>query len=189
MNMVYGYLIAIPWIAFVVYWRLSALNTKRTVSHESFGSRALVLILQITGYVLIFGKDLARGFLSKQILNPTAGLAAAAVILTWAGIGIAVWARRHLGQYWSSRVTLKEDHQLIRTGPYAYFRHPIYSGLDLATIGGLLAVDRWRCVLGAALVILAYAIKAKKEESMLTEQFGDEFRGHCQQTGFLFPKF
>jgi hypothetical protein len=91
----------------------------------------------------------------------TYALAATGVALTWIGIAIALWARWHLGQYWSARVTIKEDHKLIRTGPYAYFRHPIYSGIDLAAVGGALAIDEWRCVAGVGLIVLGYWIKAR----------------------------
>jgi protein-S-isoprenylcysteine O-methyltransferase Ste14 len=105
------------------------------------------------------------------------------------GIGTALWARYHLGQYWSARITLKEDHKLIRTGPYAYLRHPIYSGLDLAAIGSALAIDRWRCVLGVALIVLGYVIKARREESLLAAQFGEAFTEHCKLAGFLIPRW
>lgn len=47
----------------------------------------------------------------------------------------AVWARVHLGRNWSGIVTVKEDHELIRTGPYGYVRHPIYTGLITGLIG------------------------------------------------------
>jgi protein-S-isoprenylcysteine O-methyltransferase Ste14 len=104
------------------------------------------------------------------------------------GIALALWARWHLGQYWSGRITLKEDHKLIRSGPYAYFRHPIYSGIDLAAIGGALAIDRWRCVVGVCFIVVGYWLKARKEESMLSEQFGQDFEEHRRRTGFLLPK-
>jgi protein-S-isoprenylcysteine O-methyltransferase Ste14 len=110
------------------------------------------------------------------------------VALTWIGIATALWARYHLGQYWSARITLKGDHQLIRTGPYARMRHPIYSGIELAAIGSALAIDQWRCVIGVGLITLGYWIKARKEEAMLTAQFGDAFAEHCRHTGFLIPK-
>ena len=74
-------------------------------------------------------------------------------VFTWMGIGLAIWARYHLAEYWSARVTIKEDHQLIRTGPYARLRHPIYSGLILAAIGSAVVIDQWRCVLGVCLVL------------------------------------
>jgi protein-S-isoprenylcysteine O-methyltransferase Ste14 len=50
-----------------------------------------------------------------------------------------------------------------------------------------LAIDQWRCVLGVCLIILGYVIKAKREEAMLTAQFGADFQEHCRHTGFLLP--
>ncbi len=86
-------------------------------------------------------------------------------ILTWMGIGLAIWARYHLAEYWSARITIKEDHQLIRTGPYARLRHPIYSGIILAAIGSAVVIDQWRCVLGVGLVVTGYCIKARTGRS------------------------
>jgi protein-S-isoprenylcysteine O-methyltransferase Ste14 len=183
------YPVEVPWIVFCVYWAIGALRTRKTVSQESAASRYAVLLLEIAGYVLVFSDAAETGILSYRIVPRTYGVTIAGVALTWIGIGLALWARWHLGQNWSARVTLKEGHQLIRTGPYAYFRHPIYSGLDLAAIGAALAIDRWRCVAGVALIILGYWIKARKEESMLARQFGEAFREHCRHTGFLIPKF
>jgi len=104
-------------------------------------------------------------------------------------IGLAIWARYHLAEYWSARITIKEDHQLIRTGPYTRLRHPIYSGIVLAAIGSAVVIDQWRCVLGVCLVLMGYCIKARKEETMLTQQFGDACREHQKHAGFLIPRF
>ncbi len=187
--MIWRYLIEGPWIVFIVYWLAGALKTRRTVSRESFASRYGVLFLEISGFVLLFSDAGEVGVLGRHVFPRSYALGVTGVALTWSGIVIALWARWHLGQYWSARVTLKEDHELIRTGPYAYFRHPIYSGIDLAAVGGALAIDRWRCVAGVALIVFGYWIKARKEESMLSAQFGETFRDHCRHTGFLFPKF
>ena len=187
--MIWHYLITGPWIVFIVYWTAGALKTRRTVSQESFASRYGILVLEILGYFLLFSDWAEIGILGQRVVPRTYALAITGVALTWIGIAIALWARWHLGQYWSARVTLKEGHKLIGTGPYAYFRHPIYSGLDLAAIGGALAIDRWRCVAGVVLIVLGYWIKARKEESMLAAQFGEAFKQHCRRTGFLLPKF
>jgi protein-S-isoprenylcysteine O-methyltransferase Ste14 len=187
--MIWNYLIAGPWIVFLAYWAAGALKTRRTVSQESFASRYGILFLEIAGYTLVFASATGVGVLGYRVVPQTTALAATGVVLTWTGIAIALWARWHLGQYWSARVTLKEDHKLIRTGPYAHFRHPIYSGLDLAVIGGALAIDEWRCAAGVALIVAGYWIKAKKEESMLYAQFGEAFKEHCRHTGFLIPRF
>ena len=187
--MIWRYLIEGPWIAFCAYWVASALETRRTVSRESWTSRSVFLILEVCGFVLLFSGLGDIGVLARRIVHRTYALAVAGVALTWIGLAIALWARWHLGQYWSARITLKEDHKLIRTGPYAHFRHPIYSGIDLAAFGSALAIDKWRCVVGVALIVLGYCMKARKEESLLAAQFGEAFKEHCRKTGFLFPKF
>ncbi|HMD86909.1 MAG TPA: isoprenylcysteine carboxylmethyltransferase family protein [Terriglobia bacterium] len=187
--MIWHYLIEGPWIVFVAYWVAGALKTRRTVSQESLASRYGTLFLEILGFVLLFSDSAGIAVLGHRVVPRTFALAVVGVALTWIGIAIAMWARWHLGQYWSARVTLKEDHKLIGTGPYAYFRHPIYSGIDLAAVGGALAIDEWRCVAGVGVIVLGYWIKARREESMLAGQFGEAFKEHCRHTGFLLPKF
>jgi len=186
--MIWRYLIEGPWLVFVAYWAVGALKTRRTVRQESFTSRYGILFLEILGFALLFSDRAEIGVLSHQVVNQTYALAVTGVALTWIGIGLALWARWHLGQYWSARVTLKEDHKLIRTGPYARLRHPIYSGLDLAAIGGALAIDQWRCVVGVVLIIAGYWIKARREEMLLATQFGEAFQEHSRHTGFLLPR-
>jgi protein-S-isoprenylcysteine O-methyltransferase Ste14 len=185
--MIWRYLIEGPWIVFLVYWAVRALKTRRTVSQESLASRYGILLLEILGFVLLFSDVTGVGILGHRIVHRTYALAIVGVALTWIGISIALWARWHLGQFGSGRVTLKEDHELIRTGPYVHFRHPIYSGLDLAALGGALAIDQWRCVVRVGFIVLGYWITARKEEAMLAAQFGDAFQEHRRHTGFLIP--
>ena len=182
-------LFIIPWAVFVLYWIYGALKTRRTVSTESSASRYGMVLLEITGFVLVFLEYPKIEWLARRAFPESYALAATGVALTWTGIAIAVWARYHLGQNWSARVTIKQDHQLIRTGPYAWFRHPIYSGLDLAALGGVLAMGEVRSVIGLFLIVLGYWIKARTEERMLSAQFGEAFEEHCRHTGFLLPKF
>lgn len=165
------------------------LMTRRTVTAESFASRARHLSLEICGFILLFAGFMDIGPLGQRVFHRTCAVAVTGVAFTWIGVALALWARWHLGQYWSGRITLKEDHKLIRTGPYAHFRNPIYSGIILAAIGVTLAIDKWRCVAGVVVIILAYWIKARKEEALLAAQFGQAFQEHCRHTGFLFPKF
>lgn len=187
--MIWQYLIKGPWIVFVVYWMVGAVKTHRTVSREPSSSRYLTLSLEIAGFVLLFSPATGIGVLGHRFVHRTYALAVAGVALTWVGIALALWARWHLGKFWSARITLKEDHQLIRTGPYARFRHPIYSGLNLAAIGGALAIGEWQCLVGVALIVLGYWIKARNEERLLLSQFGAAFEEHCRHAGFLIPKF
>jgi protein-S-isoprenylcysteine O-methyltransferase Ste14 len=110
------------------------------------------------------------------------------IALSFLGAGISIWARYCIGEYWSARVTLKEDHQLIRSGPYAYVRHPIYTGMLIACLGTALVVGEWRGVLAVGLLLAAHSRKALREEAMLTRAFGEQYTLYRQSTGFLFPR-
>jgi protein-S-isoprenylcysteine O-methyltransferase Ste14 len=186
---IFRLLVEVPWIVFVLYWIVGALKTRATRESETAASRTAILLIEIAGYVLIFSPSAGVGFLGTRFMPRTLASVGLGVALTWSGIGLAIWARYHLAEYWSARITIKEDHQLIRTGPYSHLRHPIYSGLVLATIGSAIVIDEWRCVLGVCLVLAGYCLKANKEEAMLSQQFGDAFREHQEHTGFLIPRF
>jgi protein-S-isoprenylcysteine O-methyltransferase Ste14 len=186
---VFHLLVEVPWIVFLLYWIVSAIRTRETVQRESFASRYAILLIEIAGFVLLFRHSAGVGFLGERFMHRTLASAIVGSILTWMGIGLAIWARYHLAEYWSARITIKADHQLIRTGPYARLRHPIYSGLILAAIGSAVVIDEWRCVLGVCLILTGYCIKARKEEAMLTQQFGEAFREHQKHAGFLMPRF
>jgi len=186
---VFRFLVEFPWIVFVVYWIIGAMKTRATRDKEPFTSRFAVLLIEMLGYLLVFSGSTGISILGTRFIPRTMASAVLGVVFTWSGIGLAVWARYHLAEYWSARITIKEDHQLIRTGPYSHLRHPIYSGLILATIGSVLVIDEWRCVLGVSLVTVGYCFKASREETMLARQFGEAFREHQKHAGFLIPRF
>ena len=115
--------------------------------------------------------------------------------IAWAGLGaalaglaIAIWARIHLGHYWSDKIILKVDHELIRSGPYAYMRHPIYSGVLFGVFGTALLLGEVRGLLAFSLLLINYAIKAKREERILADHFGEQFRAYTSRAGFLLPR-
>jgi protein-S-isoprenylcysteine O-methyltransferase Ste14 len=107
--------------------------------------------------------------------------------LTVAGVAIAIWARFYIGRNWSATVTIKRDHQLIRTGPYSLARHPIYSGFALAALGTALARGEVGGLLGFALVLLSFQMKARLEEVFMTEQFGAEYTQYKREVKGLIP--
>ena len=104
-------------------------------------------------------------------------------------MAIAFWARWHLGANWSGVVTLKEGHELIRTGPYRNIRHPIYTGILLALFGTVVATGEVRGLLAVAIAWLSFYWKARREESFLSLEFGEKFAAHAKQTGMFLPKF
>ena len=104
------------------------------------------------------------------------------------GIAFAIWARFYIGQNWSSAVTIKVDHQLIRTGPYAWVRHPIYSGLILAMIGTAIARREPRGFVSVVLLWLGFLIKSRMEEKFMRKTFGPDYEDYSKSTGALVPR-
>jgi len=99
-----------------------------------------------------------------------------ALLTTLAGCLFGVWARVHLGRYWSGIITLKEGHKLITTGPYRIVRHPIYTGWLAAALGTALTAGTSVGFLCVALLTISFVIKLRREEKLLTSEFGDEYR-------------
>jgi protein-S-isoprenylcysteine O-methyltransferase Ste14 len=181
--------VTFAWLVFLLYWAISAAGTKPTLKRESTWGRAPQMFLVVLGAVLLFDTDVQIAILNRRFVPREAVIRDAGAALTWLGILFAIWARYHIGQFWSGRVTLKEDHQLIRSGPYARVRHPIYTGLAVAMFGTAFVVGEWRALLGASLVLTAHVLKARKEESWLTERFGAAYENYRRETGFLLPRF
>ena len=177
------------WAVWLLYWILSAWGVRRDERAESTGNRFLTTLILGCGAFLIFARSPRLGILDERFVPAADGIRAPALVLIGAGLGISVWARRHIGQFWSARVTLKADHQLIQTGPYARVRHPIYSGIFLAMMGTALFVGEWRALLGVAVFFLGHWLKARREEALLEQKFGEAYKHYRMRTGSLLPRF
>ena len=115
------------------------------------------------------------------------GIAVIAV-LTLAGISFTWWARIHLGRFWSNAITRKEGHRVIDTGPYGLVRHPIYTGLIAAILATGVGVGTVTAMLGAVLISLGMALKARMEEGFLTKELGaDAYGRYCRRVPMLVP--
>ncbi len=176
------------WAALGLYWVINARQSGVTKTPEPHAFRALRFLILGTTFTLLLSSWLRIGPLAWRFVPDSFAARATGVIITAAGIGVTVWARICLGRNWSDKVVIKEDHELVRSGPYAYMRHPIYSGVLLGVAGTALAIGEWRGVVAFALLFTTYAIKAKKEERVLRGAFGAAFEEHARQTGFLLPR-
>jgi len=178
-------LLALLWSGLSLYWVASGSSSS---SGEFRFYRLLRLLILAVTFALLFWDQTAIGPLGRGVLPPAPGLAISGFLGALLGLAIALWARIHLGKYWSDKVVLRDDHQLIRSGPYAYMRHPIYSGVLLGVLGTALIVDQWRGLVAFALLLANYTIKAKREERILADRFNQQFEQHQSGTGFLLPR-
>src|SRR6476619_957718 len=110
------------WLAWLIYWQIAARNVKETRWTESLGSRAIHLTPLFLAAYLLFADHLFIPTLGRRFLPNNLPVFIVGAVLVAAGLGFATWARLHLGRNWSAMVTLKEQHSLIRTGPYTYVR-------------------------------------------------------------------
>ncbi|HZR55470.1 MAG TPA: isoprenylcysteine carboxylmethyltransferase family protein [Terriglobales bacterium] len=177
-----------PWYAMLFYWAISSLKVKQARIPERFSSRSKHLLFMIAAVVLMFTGRLRIGPLALRFVPENLQILYASIFITCLGVALAIWARYILGQYWSARVEVKVDHQLIASGPYAYVRHPIYTGILLAGIGTALYVGELRAILAITLATVGFAIKAKQEESLMTSEFGNRYQEYRKATGFLIPR-
>jgi protein-S-isoprenylcysteine O-methyltransferase Ste14 len=178
-----------PWYVFAAYWAITALRVKRTKARERSVDRLLTSVVVVLAYCLLFSDWLRIGVLRLRFVPQEEWIGWVGIGLTWLGTAGAIWARYCIGEYWSARVTLKEGHQLIRSGPYAVVRHPIYTGMLLGCVGAALVAGEWRGVLAVALLLAAHSRKALREERLLSTEFGEEYAAYRCSTGFLFPRF
>jgi protein-S-isoprenylcysteine O-methyltransferase Ste14 len=115
--------------------------------------------------------------------------------LRWAGIalglvGLGLWTctQSVLGKEWSPQLQLREQHRLVTGGPYTWMRHPMYTSMFCVGIALGLLTANWCFVLFAVAMIAGFVLRAPREERMMLQAFGEEYRVYMQRTGRFFPK-
>jgi len=193
----YGTVILSSWAAFLLVWGITAFGVKRDVGRDgsaSVWSSAWPLRLVI-GLLLIFlllrHGDRARGqpsaFSGRALAfipSPTLGWIAAAIVVL--GICFAIWARLTLGKNWSPKPSMKERHELVTNGPYAYVRHPIYTGMLLAVFGTALT-GSYFAIMVLVLASVVFLSRIPREEKIMLDLFPNEYPSYQARTKRLIP--
>ncbi|HEV2693044.1 MAG TPA: isoprenylcysteine carboxylmethyltransferase family protein [Verrucomicrobiae bacterium] len=180
------HIIIICWLTFIVYWYLSAQKVKTSVEKQSLESALRHRLPVGLGCWLLAYRKFPAPLNSP--LTPCTNLTqftGAAICVC--GLLVTIWARRTLAGNWSSDVTFKEGHELMRTGPYRFVRHPIYTGLLLMCLGSALDIGQLRGWLGLLLVFLGFWIKLKQEETLLLRHFPGTYPVYRKEVKALFP--
>jgi protein-S-isoprenylcysteine O-methyltransferase Ste14 len=127
------------------------------------------------------------GWLSARFVPASAAIHVLGVILVAAGLGFAAWARVHLGRNWSGDITLKQEHELIRSGPYGLVRHPIYSGMLAAMLGTAIVIGEWRALIALVFFVAAVLRRVSVEQRWLSEIFPDDYSRYRREVPALVP--
>ena len=175
------------WTVLLLVWAVGMLTTKRTLRQQTPSSRLWQAGIVVFGFWLLFAQRVHVAWLDVRMYAPERGTTVAGVALTAAGVAFAVWARVTLGGNWSGRVTLKEGHTLVQRGPYRWVRHPIYTGLLLASLGTAM-VSGWRhSFVALPVIFFGLWLKMATEENLMVQTFGAEYVEYMRRVKALAP--
>ena len=137
-------------------------------------------------YALMISWHLPSPMNAKLTPRTDFAMALGAVICL-SGLLMTLWARRTLAGNWSGDVTFKQGHELVRTGPYRFVRHPIYTGLLVMCLGTAVAIGLVRCWLALPMMTLAFWIKIQQEERLLLRHFPETYPAYQKKVKALVP--
>jgi protein-S-isoprenylcysteine O-methyltransferase Ste14 len=190
------------WVIFISFWIISAFRVKKNIGGTGPWRRSrvswIIRIIVIIAVGFFVSQRIFVRYATGPVNHPvrdyfvnTFGSSAGISGVTGAsicvlGIALAIWARVHLGKEWSSYPTLKENHRLITSGPYAYVRHPIYTGMLVAMFGsGLAGGLPWLIYFFVFLAV--FLRRVHNEENLMMKQFPIEYPEYKKHTWALFP--
>jgi len=187
-RLVYAVVMAC-WLAFagiaVLGKRGAALGAQRRDRKSLVG-----MLLQGAAYAICFGAFRARFspiFPISKIGEATLGALtiALALVSTW----FCFAAARALGKQWALLARVIEGHELIRRGPYAIVRNPIYLAMFGMLIASGLAVSRWQALVPAiAMYLIGTAVRIHSEETLLRAMFGAQFEDYTRHVPAFLPR-
>jgi protein-S-isoprenylcysteine O-methyltransferase Ste14 len=175
------------WIGWVISWLAASLWSGRTEKRAATREMWIYRIVIFAGAILI-APWTARVLDERPTWQVGYYGAYAFIGVMLMGLALTWWARIQLGGLWSSAITRKEKHRLIETGPYAFVRHPIYTGLIIALLATAAIEATAVAVLGALLIVLGLWVKARTEERFLSTELDPEtYESYRRRVPMLVP--
>jgi protein-S-isoprenylcysteine O-methyltransferase Ste14 len=183
--------IGVLWLVFGIVWLAAAFTSKRSKQRQTYGSRVLQSGLLFVSMLFIFNFwnvfNGSSGWLTARLIPATPFWVLFGAALVVAGVVFCFWARAILGRNWSGTVTIKQNHELILCGPYAFVRHPIYTGLLVGMLGTAIVFGYVRCFIGVLICGFTLWLKLQIEERFMVQQFGDQYAQYRQRVWALVP--
>lgn len=113
----------------------------------------------------------------------------------WLGLLVLIAAlvlfritHKQLGRNWSISLETRAEHRLVTAGLYGWVRHPMYSSFLLSAIAQALLLPNWIAgPIGLAGIGLLFFMRVPREEALMVETFGEEYRAYAQRTARLVP--
>jgi len=186
---IYNRLIVALWLIFMVYWAVMAVGAKRNLGARFWwresGVRVGVIVLVVLALHLPAFTHAVRSVRAHAV-STSMLMGLIGVMLCALGIALAIWARANLGRNWGMPMSRKEHPELVTSGPYAYVRHPIYTGMLIAMLGSAIGESPfWSIPLVVFGVYFVYS--ARHEETLMIEQFPEQYPAYRKRTKMLVP--
>jgi protein-S-isoprenylcysteine O-methyltransferase Ste14 len=176
------------WIVWWVSWLVAAIWRDRAARQPPRRSQIGYRLFAVAGVTLLFGALRDAGVLEIPPWQTPVAIQWAMIPVTIGGLAFTWWARIHLGRLWSSNVGRKADHHVVDTGPYAIVRHPIYTGIMIASIATAALRGTLAAWIGMALLTAGWYVKARLEERFLRQELGAEvYDAYARRVPMLVP--
>jgi protein-S-isoprenylcysteine O-methyltransferase Ste14 len=175
------------WLLWLLVWLVTARWSAATLVRQPPSATHSVLLWG--GVALVFVRFRRLAVFALPLFPSVPWAKWVGVVTAGAGLVFACWARARLGPFWSADVALKAGHALVRSGPYAVTRHPIYTGLLVGLTGTMLVRDTVAALLGLVLATVAVVVKLRQEERLLTQHFGRAYETYKAEVPALVPRF
>lgn len=184
----YEWFFPVLWGAFLLYWRIKSFGVKAPERTESMPSRVTRSLLFLTAIAVLMVPRKPFEFLYQPFLPWPLEDFYVGALITVAGLLFAIWARVHLGRNWSQAVMIKQDHELITSGPYRLVRHPIYTGVLTGFLGTAIATSQLRGPIAFLFVLIALGMKLRMEEKWMQSHFGATYTDYARRVPALVPR-
>jgi protein-S-isoprenylcysteine O-methyltransferase Ste14 len=171
--------VALAWLVGAIYYESQALS-ERTRAWYASPVRITTLVV-VAAAAAVPRAD----WRSLTFYAPPVRILGLAILL--AATALTIWARLTLGAMWSAAPTVKQEHKLRTSGPYAVTRHPIYTGLLGMMLGSLLLAGAGRWIVAFPVYLVLVEFKIRTEERLMLAEFPDDYPRYRRQVSQLVP--
>ena len=184
----------IVWVLGIVGWYVirypfeRRAKRVRVVTNRRSPSEIVGLVSALFGLAILPGFYVATGIPEAADYPARWWAVALGAIIFASALWVFRRAHKELGRNWSITLEIRERHALVCAGPYAVIRHPMYTSFMLMGLGQAFLLSNW--VAGLAGLIgfaVLFFLRVDKEERMMLENFGPQYRAYMERTKRIIP--
>jgi len=139
-------------------------------------------------YVAVNVSAAAEFFMVERAISPVA--VAAGFACAFIRFALKYVSAAALGKYWGVHIEIRDNHELVKSGPFKLLRHPgylstVFEMLTIPLVANAWYTLAWVC---AGYAVLLYA-RIRLEDNALQMKFGRQFEDYRKNTAALFPSW